>query len=212
MKKLMILLFVFVTVSFAKAQISEGKLSIDKVDKPAVTGIFRYSPEIVSYVLADDLKYRGFGKGDDKKGLVKYTEILFPEISSEKIDFYYKVVLTDKKDENVSTVYLLVSKGYENFLSSAENPVVISSTISYLTSLGAKFEARKLDVDIATQEDVVKKAEDDYNASVKEDKNLNDKLKSLQDEIEQNKKKMEGLKSGMEKEQILLETLKSRKR
>jgi hypothetical protein len=212
MKKLMILWIAVMAVSFVKAQVTDGKLAIDKVDQPAVVGTFSFSADITTAVIQDDLKYRGFGKGDEKRGLYKYTGILFTDISTDKIDFYFKVEQGDKKNENTSTVYILVSKGYDNFISRANSPDVYKAAIKYLEGLMAKFEAKKLDIDIENQAKIVKDAEKKYNNAVDDGKTLADKKAKIEQQISDNTKVQEESKASLDKEKELLETLNKKKK
>jgi hypothetical protein len=212
MRNLFIILIVLITTSLSKAQVSDGKLTIEKVDQPAVVGTFSFSPDITTAVLQDDMKYRGFGKGDEKRGLYKYTGILFTDISNDKIDFYFKVEQGDKKNENTSTVYILVSKGYDNFISRANGSDIYKATVKYLEGLMAKFEEKKLALDIENQEKIVKDAEKKYNNAVDDGKDLADKKQKIEQQILENTKTQEESKAGLDKEKELLETLNKKKK
>jgi hypothetical protein len=208
----MILMIAILAVSVSKAQVTDGKLTIEKVDQPAVVGNFGFAPEIIENVLLSDLKDKGFKKSDEKKGLYKYEGILFTDLSADKIDFYFKVEQADKKDPNSSTVYLLVSKGYDNFVSRSNASDIFKATTKYLEGLMAKFEARKLELDIENQEKLLKDAEKKYNNAVDDGKSLADKKLKIEQEILENTKLQEESKLSLDKEREALESLKKKKK
>jgi hypothetical protein len=188
MKKLLVIVLALFAINIANAQVSEGKLEIDKVEHPAVMGVFLYPPEIVTGVLQEDLKSKGFGKGDEKKDIYRFEGIEFSQISKEKIDFFYKVIQSDKKDPNKTTIYLLVKKADNNFVSSSVGSDVYSATISYLTSLTPKFELKKLEQAIEKQEVLIKETEQKVKDAEKTKKELEEQKKKLEDQIKQNQK------------------------
>jgi hypothetical protein len=205
MKKLIIVAVIIFAGFHLHAQVSEGKTTFNKVERTAVIGTFAYSPDIISTMLQEDLRTRGFGRGSSRRGVFTYSGILFPEISSEKIDLYFKLDKANRREPDKATVYLLVSKGYDNFVSSDKDADIILATIAYLTGLTSKFEARKLELDIAKQEQAVSAAEKKYNDAVSATKKLDDKIKD-------SRKQQHELKGAWEAEQKQLETLRGRKR
>jgi hypothetical protein len=205
MKTLFTFAGVFLFALIASAKVSEGRATINKADQPAVIGDFDYNPNITEYVLMDDLKTLGFGKGSDSKGYRQYQGIVFNQLSSDKIDLFVKVD-KNRKDKNRSLVYMLVSKD-NNFVSSSDDSQIIQGATDYLNSLIPKFASRKHDLDVAEQEDVVKKAEKKYNSLVGKGESLLTKKRSIEDDIIQNKKDQDEQQKVSDKERDILRAL-----
>jgi hypothetical protein len=193
------------------AQVSEGTATFNKIERTAVVGKFDFSPEVVKATLLEDLKSNGFLKSSETKGYKMFPEILFTQISQEKIDFYFKVEDV-KKEKDQSIVYILLSKGGENFINSNTDAGAIKDCISYLQGLMPKFEASQLEIDITGQEALIKKAEKSYNSLVGTGESLQNKKKDIEENIAKNLKEQENQKSTLEKERKLLETLKSQRK
>ncbi|HOW31518.1 MAG TPA: hypothetical protein PLP88_08125 [Bacteroidales bacterium] len=211
MKKLFTLLAVIGLANVLKAQVADGTAVFNRVEQPAVIAEFNYSPAVVEAVLMDDMKSRGFGKGSVTKGYHKFEGIMFPYLSSDKIDFYFKVS-EKNKEKGKSMVSALVSKGGEMFVSSAYDPAIMDSTKAYLMGFTEAFDQKKLDFDIEDQRQVLAKAEKKYENLVGDGESMVTKLKNLESDIEKNKQEQAKQKDLLDKEKQLLETLKSQKK
>lgn len=85
------------------------------------------------------------GNGDKTKdGFRVYKGVEIPEIASEKIDVYFKV---DEK-ANTSTLYMLTSKGYDNFMKVDPDSDAVKHTIQYLNAFVKDATAYMLSNDI----------------------------------------------------------------
>ncbi len=209
MKTLITITILLILAGKSEAQVSEGTAVFNKAEQPAVTGEFNFPAAVTEQVLLDDLKYRGYGKGYTVKGFHRYEGIIFPDISPEKIDFYFKVNEKGKeKDKSIVTV--LVSKGGGTFVSRSGDPAIVDSAKAYLMSLIPAFGKMKLQLDIEEQSEAVARAEKKYKNLVGEGETLVTRLKDLEAGIEKNKQEQEAQKTRLEKEKQLLETLKSR--
>jgi len=193
------------------AQVSVGTVAYNKVERTAIVGQFDYSPEVVKASIVEDLKYNGFVKSSDSKGFKMYPGIIFTQISPDPIDLYFKVDDV-KKEKDKSMVYLMISKGGENFMNNTTDPEVITTCSNYLQSLKPKFEARQLEINIAEQESLIKKAEKTYNSLIGTGESLQDKKNDIEESIAKNLKEQEAQKTLLEKEKKLLETLKSQRK
>lgn len=207
--KTLFTMFVLLGISaFAFSQVKDGTVALNKIDRPAVIGEYEYEASIVEAVILEDMKYQGFGKGDGFKGFQKYAGILFTNLSSEKIDFYFKVDPKSKKEKDKSIVYVVISKGYDNFVSSSSDPAIIEATKQYLSGLIDKFGQQKIKLAIEEQKEIVEKADKKLNSLVVTAESLKTKLKEIEDSIVKNAQEQETQKTVLAKEKELLENLK----
>lgn len=196
----------------AGAQSVEGTAEYNKAKQPAVVCEFPYPPGLVETVLGDDLKQKGFGKGKSTKGYQLYQAINFGEVSSEKIDLYVRVDKKSRKEKEISTLTVLVSKGYDNFIGSSTDAGIMSNLATYVNGLTPKLEKSSLEIQIADQEALVRKEEKKYNDLVDDGESLVKKKKKLEDDIDDNKKEQDKQKSELDKQKVILETIKSQRK
>lgn len=208
MKTIFTLLVLLGISAIAFPQVKDGTVTMNKIDRPAVIGEFEYEASIVNAVILEDMKYQGFGKGDSFKGFQKYAGIQFAQLSSEKIDFYFKVDSKSKKEKDKSIAYVVISKGYDNFVTSSSDPAIIEAAKQYLSGLLDKFGQQKIKLAIEDQKVIVDKADKKLNSLVVNAETLKTKLKEVEDSIVKNTQDQETQKSVLEREKQLLESLK----
>lgn len=211
MKKLLLLPLLLVFFLSAKSQVTEGSIQINKTNQPAVIAQFNYSKDVVENVMADFFKNANLGKSRKFKGFQKFEGVVFQQIADERIDLYYKVSSKSKRSQT-STVHMLVSKGYDNFVSSNSNPEIMAKAKEVLASLVTEFEAKDLRNQIEAQQKVVDRADRDLKSLYSEGENLKSRIKKLQDDLEENGKKQENQNALLEKEKKALEELKAKQK
>jgi hypothetical protein len=209
--KAFVLVSLLIAGQFVCAQISEGQTTMNKINRPTISGEFNFSPEIVESVILEDLKYNGFPKASESKGFKFFAGIVFGKISSEKIDLYIKVDGV-KKEKDKSVVTMVITKGPESYVSSGSDPETFKTASAYLLDLKPKFEARQLEINITVQEAVIKKAEKSYNSLIGTGESLQGKKADIEASIAKNKKEQEEQAALLEKERKLLEMLKSQRK
>ncbi len=212
MKRILVCATLMMASFFAAAQAVETKTSYNKADQPAAVGEFMYEVGIVEKAIENDMKQRGYGKGKSSKGFTLYQAINFNEISADKIDFYIKAEKKSKKEKDRTIVTVLVSKGYDNFISGITEAKMMEGAINYINSLKPKFDAGNLDVQIKEQEDLVKKTEKKYVNLTDDGASLEKKKRNIEEDIANNKKEQEAQKAEVEKQKQILETLKAQKK
>jgi hypothetical protein len=188
MKKHILLLVAMLMFGIGKAQITQGILEIDKVEHPAAVGIFTGNPQLIISVLQEDLKNRGLGKGDEKKDVYRYEDIEFKELSKEKISIYFKAEIAEKKDPVRSTLYFLVKKSDNNYVSSTVAPEVYAAVVNYINDLSLIIELRRIEAELDSKREIVKAQE----AAVKEAQKKLEEAASVIKELEAQKKLIEG--------------------
>ncbi len=103
----------------------------------------------------------------------------------------------------------LLSKGYDNFITSGTDVAVIENTKTFLNSLAQSIDAYQLGVDTKTQEDAVKKAEKAYESSVSDGKSLLNDKEKIEKRIAENAKDQETKLKVVEEEKSKLKSIKS---
>jgi len=182
----------------------DGMIRLAKVDRPCVQADYPYVQSQVQSAL--DARLASLGKNKSQKGFQVYEGVNWPEIAAGQVDVYTKV----EEHKGISTVYILVSKGYDNYISMTTDSVMVAKVKQILVNLtpGIK-DAQHLE-QVAAQEEAVRKAEKNFNES----KHSLDRLQSERDNLDKRigdmknqnsddqnalsaeKKKLEDLKAG----------------
>lgn len=195
------------TFSLQAQNATEGKISLLKADQPCVQADYNVSEDLLEEVISDKLAQYKIKKGDKVKGGFRvYKGVSIAEISDDKIDLY---VVTSGKNNN-SKASILVSKGYDNFVSSASEPDMVEKMKTFLNSLNTPTLVAQIKYDIKKQEEVVDKTEKTEKSLIKDGQDLEKELKRIQEKIEQNKKDVENAKNNVTGEKATLSELKSK--
>lgn len=139
----------------------------------------------VEAVLSDKFKKL---KSKKEKGFEAYKAQIFSEISSNTLDYYWKV---DTKGDNKTKVLFFMSTGYDNWLNPNDHASEINNAKKMLDALVAEVRSYELGLAIAAQTKVVEDALKEQEKLVKENEDLKAELDKLQKEIEENKKETE---------------------
>lgn len=183
MKKLLfsVLLLGFAVTVFGQKSSEATRKSPKKVDGPCVVIELEANAKNVEDVLKQKFKKQ---KTKSEKGFVAVKEQIIPFISSNTMDLYYRV---DKKKDNRCEVVFFASKGYDNFVSSQEEPELINNVKKVLDDMVAEVRSYELQLAIDTQMKVLEKATKQQEDLVKDGENLVKEQEKLEKEIEQNK-------------------------
>jgi hypothetical protein len=212
MKKLIFLIGFIVIGVMAYSQAVETKSKFDKKEVSAASIEIDAEQGLMEKVIEEDMKTRGFGKAKSSKGYNQYAGINFNDISVDKIDMYIKSERKSKKEKSKTVVNILVSKGYDNFVSGAADANIMKAMQEYLNGLVPKAEKALLENQIAEQEDGVKKAEKKA-ANLEDDlSDLEKKKRKIEEDIADKKKEIERQKDEVAKQRAELEAAKNRRK
>ncbi|MBP5134912.1 MAG: hypothetical protein IKR52_01055 [Paludibacteraceae bacterium] len=165
----------------ANAQtVSETVAPFNKDRKPAFTMQLDYSKKLVEEALANRLKKDKL-KSKSEGGMTKYAQANYPAICAQQCDFYTKVDGTSK----IATIYLFVSKGYNNFVSSGDDEDTAARVKSFLLSLVNDVRDLDLKYQIDDQTKVSDKAQKDYEKLVDQKAKLEKDLRDTENAIKQ---------------------------
>lgn len=178
-KSLSLVLAMVATGTVFAQNAHESSVKFNKTNENAVVADYDKSAEIVEAALKDRLEKEGLGKMKSSKGFMAYSGVLWNSVSSDKLDIYFKV--EGKKDK--STVSVLISKGYDNFVTSGSDSRTIDNVKAFLNGFMAHANAYQLALDIKAQEELIRKAEKAFNSSVDNNKDLLQQKEKLEKRI-----------------------------
>ena len=207
MKNYFLILTAFMAISLT-AVAQETKVSsvqINNLSQPCVVATYLISADMVEGAFKkkfSDMKLGSGAKTSD--GYRMYKGVVMPEITNDKIDVYFKV--EDRKPS--SAVYLLTSKGYDNFMKMSTDSVTVTKTIAFLENFVKDATAYRLNVEIGKQNSTLLDTEKRTKNSVKDGEALAKKKKKLEIKISENLIEAGAKKNEMENEQRALEQVK----
>lgn len=190
----------FSAMVYAQNTAVEKVVPFDKSNtRPGYSVTYKASPKDVNTAVKNRMAKEGLkGKGY-AKNVTKYEQVNKATICAQMCDLYIKV----EGSGSSSTVTCFVSKGYDNFVSSANDPETANLAKLFVESFSKDIEAVALISQIAAQEKVLKKAESDYQKGV----SAKDKVQKQLNEADKNVKQLD---SEREKQKKILEELKAK--
>lgn len=158
------------------AQAGETTVSYNKAQANGYVVHVEGDKAILSASLEDHFKQTFKSKSSTSKGFKTFKAVSWPEVSSDKLDVYYKV--DGKKGKN--TVTLLVSKGYDNFISGTSDPHIAEGVKSFMNTI----QGKTVDASIANAVTAAQKVVDDAQKNY-------DKVAKKEGELRKSKEKIE---------------------
>lgn len=127
------------------------------------------------------------GKRLKNKDFYQYKGVNWSVISLEKGDIYYKI----DGNKKTSSMTILVSKGYDNYISSQTDAQLSNELKAFFTAFNQEVDKHFLEQRIADQKKVVAQLEKDHKNMLDEEKKLQKKIADIEKDINNNKKKYE---------------------
>ena len=128
----LLLTALFPSVIFAQDVIvSESSETMGKEEMWCFAARYDHDEDITREVLGQRIMESGITKGTEKKGVSIYKGATWADISAAKCDYYLKT----KGKKHKTTVYLCVSKGYNNFVTSANDAATAANITAFLQQL-----------------------------------------------------------------------------
>lgn len=196
---------------FAISQSRYTVVQFNKKDVPGVIGEIPFVESTVRDAINKNFEKMGY-KGKKVKDFVVYSGVFLKELDNQPHDIFVMVDRKSRSEKETSLVTFLIGMGFDNFASDTANIDLINSTKAYINSLREVAAAYDLELQIAAQEEVVKKNErkaenlkDDANSLQKKKKKLDDEI--AQNIIDQNVQIVEN-----ERQKQIMETLKSKRK
>jgi len=180
----------------------EGTVKFNKNDVSAI--IYEtadYDVKTTTAALKARLEKDAKLKGTNVSGFRCYQAQPFAEFGALNYDIYTKVVTTGKKKNLKTVIYLLVSKGNENFESEAKDPELAANMKAFLDNFVATY-LRRFDIEqkYQNQTKLIAKLE-------KEQKSLTSDKNKLQKQLEEKEKAITAKQAEVAKAKALLNTL-----
>jgi len=217
MKQAFLLLSTILITSLIYSQAYEGTVEYDKKKQAAFIIEYHYSSEAVENAILQKMEKLGY-KGKAEKGLFNkdkgfrvYKNAFITEISSNSMDYMIRVDQKSRKAKDESIVYLVIIKDGENAMAKFD-AYDVRQAKTFLNNLEPEVVAADLELQIKDQEDMVAKAEKKFRNLQSDKKDMEDKIKKLQDDIQKNIKDQDDTQKDIENQRQVLENLKLKRK
>ena len=211
MKKILLSLLSFVFISLTIAQ---SRFTVVQFNKKDVPGIICEVPFVESTVReAIDKNFEKLGyKSKKQKDYLVYAGVTMPEFGNETYDIYVLVERKSRQEKEISYVTFLMSKGFENFIGEREENRLLDKAKTYMNGLKNLSAAYDLELQIAEQEEAMKKAIKKLDNLKEDSVSLVKKKKKIEDDMLQNRLNISTQKTDSTRQRQILDVLKSKRK
>jgi len=195
-----------ITVSVFSQSATVETVQYNKMNVPCISFSTQgYNVKTTTAALKSRLEKDAKLKGTSANGFRLYQAQSFAEFGTLNYDIYTKVVTVGKKKNQKTVIYLLVSKGNENFEAAAKDPELTENVKRFLNDFVANY-LRQYDISQKMQEleKTIKNLE-------KENKSLTSSKEKLKKQTEDNEKAIAKNQAELQKVKEALNSLKGTK-
>lgn len=190
MKKLLLLTFCIACMPiFLLAQ--EATMTMVEFPKvgavDAVTITLEGQVKNIQHVMEEKFQDETGGRAKSYKGFRKIESVVYREIASKTVDYYYKVEKEGTKEAPRGRVILLMSLGNETFMDGDRYPDEMAGAEKVLEELPRDVRIYELQLAIEEQEKVILKNEKEYEKLGTDSLSLEAQLIETQQSIEANR-------------------------
>jgi hypothetical protein len=213
MKKFLLLSIVMVGFKLAThAQAYEGKIDYQKTQQSVAIIELPYNQDVVEDAIKDYMAKKA-SKGSSSKGFNLFRMVKLDTGDTDPSDLYFKIERKSRKEKDVTIVTLVPTKANEDILSRSQtNDTRIESAKAFLNGLIPAVDAHNVDVQVASQQDLVKKEQKKYDRMLDDQHDIEKKIKKYQDDLEENKKDQAKQQQEVQKQQQILDALKAKQK
>ena len=211
--------FLFTGLMTASSQATFTTITIDKKIQPGLVLQLPNNTDVAENTILQKLKETGytpetkgelFWKKNKLDGFYVFNGIELAALNNQKLDMYFKVEPKSKTQKDQSTIYLLVSKGYDNFISPEVDSATFVAATDFLNGFVGTTASYRLNLDIDDQGKVVKNAEKKLTTLQEGNKDLVKKIDALQADLRNKKNEQLMQEKEITNQKIKLELLKTK--
>jgi hypothetical protein len=213
MKKISIMMMLLSGTIVAVSQTTSSSVDFKNALRPALILPLAFDPKTAEKTILAELKETGYkpeksggflNKKNKEEGYYKFSGVTLPESGNQKLDLYFKVDPMEGDGNNRSSITLLVSKGYENFVSTESDSATFVASQNFLNgfvqntnvfNINEKLDEQKQS--LASSEKKWTNLRDRQEQTRKKIIELQSELTALQEEEKMQQQEVEKLRSGL---------------
>ena len=211
--------FLFTGIVPAASQATFTTISINKQIQPGLVLHLPNNTDVAEGTILQKLSETGyspetkgklFWKKNKLDGFYVFNGVTLPALNNQKVDMYFKVERESASQRDQSIIYLLVSKGYDNFISPEVDSATFLAATDFLNGFVATTASYRLNLDIEEQEKVLKNAEKKLTNLQDDEKSIVKKIDELQADLRNKKNDQVMQEKEIANQKLKLEALKAR--
>ena len=215
----LLMVFLFAGLITASSQATFTTITIDKKVQPGLVLELPNNTDVAEGTILQKLKETGyspetkgklFWKKNKLDGFYVFNGIQLPALDNQKLDMYFKVEPKSKTQKDQAIIYLLVSKGYDNFISPEVDTATFVAATAFLNGFVAGTASYRLNLDIEEQEKIVKAAEKKLTNLQDDEKSIAKKIEDLQADLKNKKDDQAMQEKEIANQKTKLEELKAK--
>ena|SRR5687767_3724053 len=209
--------FLFAGIVPALSQATFTTITINKKLQPGLVLHLPNNTDVAEGTILQKLKETGyspetkgrlFWKKNKLDGFYVFNGITLPALNNQKLDMYFKVERESSSQKELSIIYLVVSKGYDNFISPEVDSATFLAATDFLNGFVANTASFRLNLDIEEQGKVLKSAENKLTNLQDDEKSLIKKIEGLQADLRNKKDDQVMQEKEIANQKMKLEALK----
>jgi hypothetical protein len=213
-KSALLSVFVFAGIVTVSGQTTPASITINKKIQPGLVLDLPNDTEAAKGTILQKLKETGyspettgelFWKKNKVDGFYYFKGVQLPALDNQKLDMYFKVAEKSKSRKNESTISMLVSKGYDNFISAESDTATFAAATNFLNGFLSGTATYSLNQDIQQQEKTIQDAEKkltgikgDTEATMRKIESLQAELRNQQNDFAMQEKEVATQKAKLE--------------
>jgi len=187
---LMMALFIVSATSFSQS--GSASLNFRNALRPALVLPLIFKTSTAEQTILAKLKETGykpevkgniFNKKNKQEGYYVFNGVQLPELANQKLDLYFKVDKMDSDSGYNSSISLLVSKGYDNFISEESDSTSFAASRNFLNSFVSETASFLLNKQMDDQKASIVKAEKKWQDTRKRQEDTRNKIAQLEADL-----------------------------
>ena len=209
-KSILFAAIIFTSVT-AVAQARSVTAEYQKIKQPAVEIEVPFPEKTVVKSFNDYFERLGY-KGKETKGYYTFKEVKLPKIGPGIYDLYFKTERKSRREKDNTIITFLLSNGYEKFLSETENSTEINNAKQFLNEQQNNVASFDLEMQITDQNEIATKEEKKLANLSQDSLDLVKKKEKIDLDMQENTKKKAAQRAELEKQLLIFETLKGKRK
>lgn len=157
-------------------------------------------------------KTGGFlNKKNKQDGFYSFSGVQLPELDNQKLDLYFRVDPVDGDSSYRSSILLLVSKGYENFVSPETDSLTFNASEKFLNSFTSKTEAFQINKQLEDQKESITVSEKKWKDLRGKQEEARNKIVQLESDIKNWQQEEIAQQQDVDKQRSALQDLEAKR-
>lgn len=220
MKQFCICVFAFLMGAFhSYAQSTFSTINYKDALRPALTLPLIYKTDIAEETILAKLKETGykpqtkgkFRKKNKQDGFYVFPGVQLPELGNQQLDLYFKVDPLSGENSYNSSISLMVSKGYDNFVSPEVDSATFSASQRFLNSFVTHTEALQVSKQLEEQKHKIAESEKKWQDLRNKKEDARKKIAQLEADIKNWEKQEQAQKLDIDTQRSLLQELEAKR-